>query len=112
MRCSLPTSEAQPVLDLLEKLRAAIGKPKRTFVPPQKDEALHKPRSEIGAERMRAAVTVREKHKRHEQEAQVGQQIIAELCTARVCPYAGRNKEVAEAVAGLHKKTVRDMVLG
>lgn len=56
--------EAQPVLDLLEKLRAAIGKPKRTFVPPQKDEALHKLVREIGAERMRAAVTVREKHKR------------------------------------------------
>ncbi|MBP6609084.1 MAG: polyribonucleotide nucleotidyltransferase, partial [Deltaproteobacteria bacterium] len=102
--------EAQPVLDLLEKLRAAIGKPKRTFVPPQKDEALHKLVREIGAERMRAAVTVREKHKRHEQEAQVGQQITAELCGEGM-PYAGRNKEVAEAIAGLHKKTVRDMVL-
>jgi polyribonucleotide nucleotidyltransferase len=102
--------EAQPVLDLLEKLRAAIGKPKRTFVPPQKDEALHKLVREIGAERMRAAVTVREKHKRHEQEALVGQQITAELCGEGM-PYAGRNKEVAEAIAGLHKKTVRDMVL-
>ncbi|MBL9041223.1 MAG: polyribonucleotide nucleotidyltransferase [Myxococcales bacterium] len=102
--------EAQPVLDLLEKLRAAIGKPKRTFTPPQKDEALHKLVREIGAERMRAAVTVREKHKRHEQEAQVGQQITAELCGEGM-PYAGRNKEVAEAIAGLHKKTVRDMVL-
>jgi polyribonucleotide nucleotidyltransferase len=103
--------EAQPVLDLLEKLRAAIGKPKRVFVPPQKDEALHKKVKEIGAERMRAAVTVREKHKRHEQEGIVGQQIIAELCGEGM-PYAGRNKEVNEAVASLHKKTVREMVLG
>ncbi len=103
--------EAQPVLDLLEKLRAAIGKPKRVFVPPQKDEALHKKVKEIGAERMRAAVTVREKHKRHEQEGVVGQQIIAELCGEGM-PYAGRNKEVNEAVASLHKKTVREMVLG
>lgn len=103
--------EAQPVLDLLEKLRAAIGKPKRVFVPPQKDEVLHKKVKEIGAERMRAAVTVREKHKRHEQEGIVGQQIIAELCGEGM-PYAGRNKEVNEAVASLHKKTVREMVLG
>ena len=103
--------EAQPVLDLLEKLRAAIGKPKRVFVPPQKDEVLHKKVKEIGAERMRAAVTVREKHKRHEQEGVVGQQIIAELCGEGM-PYAGRNKEVNEAVASLHKKTVREMVLG
>jgi len=102
--------EAQPVLDLLEKLRAAIGKPKRVFTPPQKDEALHKLVREIGTERMRAAVTVREKHKRHDQEAQVGQQITAELCGEGM-PYAGRNKEVAEAIAGLHKKVVRDMVL-
>lgn len=103
--------EAQPVLDLLEKLRAAIGKPKRTFVPPQKDEALFKKVKEIGAERMRAAVTVREKHKRHEQEALVGQQILAELCGEGLL-YAGRNKEVNEAIQSLHKKTVREMVLG
>ncbi|MBL8635123.1 MAG: polyribonucleotide nucleotidyltransferase [Myxococcales bacterium] len=103
--------EAQPVLDLLEKLRAAIGKPKRQFVPPQKDEALHKKVKELGAERMRAAVTVREKHKRHEQEALVGQQILAELCGEGML-YAGRNKEVNEAIQSLHKKTVREMVLG
>ena len=103
--------EAQPVLDLLEKLRAAIGKPKRTFVPPQKDEALFKKVKELGAERMRAAVTVREKHKRHDQEALVGQQILAELCGEGLL-YAGRNKEVNEAIQSLHKKTVREMVLG
>ena len=103
--------EAQPVLDLLEKLRAAIGKPKRQFVPPQKDEALHKKVKELGAERMRAAVTVREKHKRHEQEALVGQQLLAELCGEGML-YAGRNKEVNEAIQSLHKKTVREMVLG
>src|SRR5438552_5553072 len=30
----------QPVLDLLEKIRAAVGKPKREFAAPKKDEAL------------------------------------------------------------------------
>lgn len=102
--------ESQPVLDLLEKLRAAIGKPKRVFVPPQKDEALHNKVKELGAERMRAAVTVREKHKRHDQESLVEQQLLFELC-GEAMVYAGRNKEVAEAVRALHKKTVREMVL-
>ncbi|HMU40317.1 MAG TPA: polyribonucleotide nucleotidyltransferase [Pseudomonadota bacterium] len=102
--------ESQPVLDLLEKLRAAIGKPKRVFVPPQKDEALHNKVKELGAERMRAAVTVREKHKRHDQESLVEQQLLFELCSEAMV-YAGRNKEVAEAVRALHKKTVREMVL-
>lgn len=32
----------QPVLDLIEKLRAAVGRPKRVFTPPAKDEVLFK----------------------------------------------------------------------
>ena len=47
---------AQPVLDLIEKLRAAVGQPKREFVPPAKDEALHEKVRELGKEKMRAAV--------------------------------------------------------
>jgi polyribonucleotide nucleotidyltransferase len=107
---------AQPVLDLIEKLRAAVGQPKREFVPPAKDEALHEKVRELGKEKMRAAVTVREKHKRHDQEQLVEQEIIAALCGAGSAgepgPYAGRNKEVAEAVHSMHKKIVREMVLG
>ena len=105
----------QPVLDLIEKLRAAIGRPKRVFTPPAKDEALFKRVAELGAARMRAAVTVREKHARHDAESKVGKELIAELCSSTSpdapAPYAGREKEVNEAVASLHKKTVREMVL-
>ncbi|MBL9008319.1 MAG: polyribonucleotide nucleotidyltransferase [Myxococcales bacterium] len=105
----------QPVLDLLEKLRAAVGRPKRVFAPPAKDEVLVKKVAELGAARMRAAVTVREKHARHDAEAKVGKEIVAELCSSASpdvpAPYAGREKEVNEAVASLHKKTVREMVL-
>ena len=105
----------QPVLDLIEKLRAAVGRPKRVFSPPAKDEVLFKKVAELGAARMRAAVTVREKHARHDAESKVGKEIVAELCTSTIpdvpAPYAGREKEVNEAVASLHKKTVREMVL-
>jgi polyribonucleotide nucleotidyltransferase len=102
---------AQPVLDLIEKLRAAVGQPKREFVPPAKDEALAARVAELGRERMRAAVTIREKHRRHEQEAVVAKEIIAALCQVDDAPYAGREKEVTEAVASMHKKLVRSMVL-
>ena len=105
----------QPVLDLIEKLRAAVGRPKRVFVPPAKDEVLVKKVAELGAARMRAAVTVREKHARHDAESKVGKEIVAELCASTIpdvpAPYAGREKEVNEAVTSLHKKTVREMVL-
>ena len=103
---------AQPVLDLIEKLRAAVGNPKREFVPPQKDEALHAKVMELGKTKMRAAVVVREKHKRHDEETAVQSEIIATLCTAEGAPYAGRNKEVAEAVGSMHKKIVRELILG
>jgi polyribonucleotide nucleotidyltransferase len=105
---------AQPVLDLLEKLRAAVGQPKREFVPPQKDEDLQKRVAELGREKMRAAVTVREKHKRHDEEGKVEKEIVATLIGTPDAPgpYTGRAKEVAEAVHGLHKKIVREMILG
>ena len=108
---------AQPVLDLIEKVRAAVGQPKREFAPPPKDEVLHEKVRELGKDKMRAAVTVREKHKRHDQETLVEQEITAALCNPAAnstdpAPYAGRNKDVAEAVRSLHKKTVRELVLG
>ena len=102
----------QPVLDLIERLRSAVGKPKREFKPPQKDEVLFKKVAEQGASRMRAAVTVREKHARHDAESQTGKALVAELCAGEGAVYAGREKEVNEAVQSLHKKTVREMVLG
>jgi polyribonucleotide nucleotidyltransferase len=103
---------SQPVLDLIEKLRAAVGEPKREFVPPPKDEALHHKVAELGKSKLRTAVTVREKHKRHDEEARVTQEIIATLCGNDTAPYFGRNKDVTEAVHSLHKKTVREMILG
>jgi len=105
---------AQPVLDLIEKIRAAVGNTKREFVPPPKDEVLHAKVAELGREKMRAAVTVREKHKRHDEESKLEKEIVATLIGTEVAPgpYAGRSKDIAEAVHSLHKKTVREMVLG
>ena len=81
---------AQPVLDLIEKLRGAVGREKRAFTPPQKDEALAARVAELGKAKMRAAVLIREKHKRHEAEGAVNKEIVTELCAVEGAPYAGR----------------------
>ena len=97
---------AQPILDLIEKIRAAVGKPKRAFTAPQKDPAIAE-RVAVYADKIRAAVTIREKHARHDAERAVS----AECMEALKPDFAGREKEISQAVASLHKKVVRGMVL-
>src|SRR5204862_8335370 len=53
----------QPVLDLIEKIRAAVGKPKREFAAPKKDETIAE-RVKPYADRLREAVRVKAKHER------------------------------------------------
>ncbi len=101
----------QPVLDLIEKIRAAVGKEKRVFIPTVKDETLAQRVKELAADRLRTAVTVREKHKRHDAEMEVEKSILTELCLVEGAPYKGRDKDVVEAVHGLHKKIVRNLIL-
>lgn len=103
--------QAQPVLELMERVRQQVGKPKREFVVPTADAALAEQVSHIVGDRLRAAVTVVEKKKRHEAEAAVLQDVLAQLCLAETALYRGRDKEVIEAVQRLHKKTVRGLVL-
>lgn len=101
----------RPVLDLIEKLRAEVGKPKREFVSPVKDEELAKRVEALAAARLRTAVTVLEKKKRHEEEALVERETIAQLCEPETAAYFGRNKEVSDAIRSVHKRVVRQMIL-
>src|ERR1041384_4389712 len=57
--------EAQPLLDLQEKLRAAVGKPKREFVPPAKDPAIVDRVSALANEKIQDAMAIRDKHERY-----------------------------------------------
>ena len=56
---------AQPLLDLQEKLRAAVGKPKREFTPPQKDPAIVSRVAAVANEKISAAMAIRDKHERY-----------------------------------------------
>ena len=95
----------QPVLDLIEKIRAAVGKPKREFVAPKKDEAIAE-RARVYAGQLREAMNVREKHARYAAIHEVEELAIKAIAG----DFPGREKEIAEAVGSVYKKMVRAMV--
>jgi polyribonucleotide nucleotidyltransferase len=100
----------QPLLDLQEKLRAAAGKPKRSFTSPSKDEALHQRVKQFAWSRIQEAMAVREKHARYGALDQVGTDVLAALC-GDGGEYAGREKEVGEAVGSVKKQFARTHTL-
>src|SRR5690606_17845202 len=76
----------QPVLDLQEKLRAAVGKPKRAYEEPAQDEALLAKVKELAWGKLEEAMSVREKRKRGEATAAGDQDVMAGRCGAG-CEY-------------------------
>src|SRR6187399_600387 len=59
--------QAQPILALIEKMRAAVGKPKREFVSPTLDAGIAKRVAELADADLGTASVIKEKKKRYEQ---------------------------------------------
>jgi polyribonucleotide nucleotidyltransferase len=97
---------AQPVMDLQRRMAASVGKAKRVFVVPAKDEALVARVREIAWKPMCEALSIREKHPRHIAAGQV--HATAKAALAEVLP--GREKEIDSAVDGLERERLRRMV--
>src|SRR5882757_3042763 len=87
---------AQPLLDLQEKLRAAVGRPKREFVPPAKDPVIVERVAGLATEKIQAAMSIREKHARY---------------SALDADFPDRAPEVKEAYESAKKKHLRELVL-
>jgi polyribonucleotide nucleotidyltransferase len=102
--------EAQPIIDLQEKLRAAAGKPKRAFTAPAKDEALQARVAELAHDKVRQAMAIRVKQERYGRLGEVHDEVIATLC-AEGQPYHKREKDVDGAFEGLKKKHAREQTL-
>ncbi len=100
----------QPLIALQERLRAAVGKPKRAFTPPAVDEALHKKVKELGADSIAAAMATREKKKRGAA-ISAAHAAVADALTAEGQPWAGKRKEVDGAISKLIKKHARSLTL-
>jgi polyribonucleotide nucleotidyltransferase len=98
---------AQPLLDLQEKLRAAVGKPKREFVPPQKDPAIVSRVATIANEKIQAAMAIREKHERYAALDAAGAQTAEALATE----FPERGPEIKDAYESAKKKHLRELVL-
>ncbi|HJZ85903.1 MAG TPA: polyribonucleotide nucleotidyltransferase [Polyangia bacterium] len=98
---------AQPILDLQEKLRGAVGKPKREFSAPQKDEAVARRVAELAQGPMIAAMALANKQERYGTLHKVEEETAAALSAE----FPERTKEVEAAYEDLKKKYVREMVL-
>ncbi|MEO5769088.1 MAG: polyribonucleotide nucleotidyltransferase [Polyangia bacterium] len=99
--------EAQPLLDLQEKLRAAVGKPKREFIPPAKDPVIVDRVSALATQKIQQAMAIRDKHQRYGALDATG----GEVKTALSGEFPERAGEVSEAYESLKKKHLRDLVL-
>jgi polyribonucleotide nucleotidyltransferase len=98
---------AQPLLDLQEKLRAAVGKPKREFAPPQKDPAIVSRVATLANEKIGAAMAIRDKHERYGALDAAGSQTVEALLPE----FPERAGEIKEAYESAKKKHLRELVL-
>ncbi|HVU49877.1 MAG TPA: polyribonucleotide nucleotidyltransferase [Polyangia bacterium] len=99
--------EAQALLDLQEKLRAAVGKAKREFTPPQKDPAIVARVSEVAGQKISAAMAIRDKHERYGALDAAGAQTVEALTPE----FPERGAEIKEAYESAKKKHLRELVL-
>jgi polyribonucleotide nucleotidyltransferase len=102
--------EAQPLIDLQEKLRAAVGKPKRGFKAPARDEALYTKVAELGQDKVKTAMANRVKQERYGALDAAHDEIVKSL-TGEGSRWAGKGKDVDAAFESLKKKYAREMTL-
>jgi polyribonucleotide nucleotidyltransferase len=97
----------QPILDMQEALKARCGKSKKSFEPPEEDQALAARVAELAQQRIEEANTTAEKEARYLLRSAIIQEIMEKLGS----DFAERESEVREIVHNLEKKFVREMAL-
>ncbi|UCH22696.1 MAG: polyribonucleotide nucleotidyltransferase [Deltaproteobacteria bacterium] len=97
----------QPLIELQEKLREAVGVPKRPFMTPDKDPALVSKIETQAKLPMREALLIPEKLKRYA----ALEQIKADVVESFGEEYTDRKEEIYEILQDLQKVTCRNLVL-
>jgi polyribonucleotide nucleotidyltransferase len=97
----------QPLIDIQEELKAAMGRPKRPFTPPEKDPALVERVAELARTPLHEALTIPEKMKRYEAVRAAKAQVVESLGE----DVADRGAEVGAILGDLQKQICRDMIL-
>jgi len=97
----------QPVLDMQEELRIAVGKEKMVVAPPKVNEALQARVAEVAREEMRTVITTVDKMERGELFHQLEKKALAVLAEE----YGDSLKEAKEHLHTLKKTMMRDRII-
>ena len=100
-------AQIQPILELQERMRAEVGKPKRPIAEVIVDEALKTKVAELSREAMVQTFQEPEKLVRHQALNNTLQNVLATLGEE----YEGREKEISGFFFDLEKTLVRDLVI-
>jgi polyribonucleotide nucleotidyltransferase len=105
-------NEAQKVIGLIEKIRAAVGKPKREFSVPKIDAGVASKIAGLADEKLKAACVIKEKKARYDQYGAIKKEVVAAL-TAELGEEAFKpiEKLVKEEIENRKAFVVREMVL-
>jgi polyribonucleotide nucleotidyltransferase len=105
-------NEAQKVIGLIEKIRAAVGKPKREFSIPKLDAAIAGKVAAMADEKLKVACVIKEKKARYDQYGAIKKEVVAAL-TAELGDeaYKAVEKLVKEEIENRKAFVVREMVL-
>jgi polyribonucleotide nucleotidyltransferase len=100
--------ELQPILDMQAELRRAVGKPKRTVVPPTVDQKLAERVRELAAAAISKALETAGKHERN----QAVRQARADVLAALAPEFPDREREIKQIFEHAHEEIVRSMIVG
>jgi polyribonucleotide nucleotidyltransferase len=100
--------ELQPILDMQEELRKALGKPKRTVTPPAVDQALAARVKEFAAGKIAEALATSGKHERSDAVRQVRSDLLAALAGE----FPERERDIKGLFEHVHEEVVRAMIVG
>ncbi len=105
-------NEAQKVIGLIEKIRAAVGKPKREFSVPKIDAGLASKIAGLADEKLKVACVIKEKKARYDQYGAIKKEVVAAV-TAQLGEdgYKAVEKLVKEEIENRKAFVVREMVL-
>jgi len=97
----------QPLLDMQEEIRRAVGKPKRDIAPAPRDAALEAKIRELALPLLQEASTTADKKERQDKRDDAATKTLKALATE----YEGRESEIKEMLAEIERALVRRMIL-
>ncbi|MEM9691460.1 MAG: polyribonucleotide nucleotidyltransferase [Myxococcota bacterium] len=106
-------NSAQPVIELIEEMRAVVGKEKTRFEPPTLEESIKKRTAEMVDEKLLAASQIKAKHERYGAYDALKAEFLAAIADELGEETFGEHEKLIKAEFGDRKyNVVREFVLG